>query len=84
MTNYTGIPVPELIKLMSSLTPPMPSSLEGVPFRRYLVLEKDGRVVIPSNSMFPVTEYHDHEVVDELEFRWNKQQEYWELYNTIV
>ena len=79
-----NIPVPELLTLMNSLTPPLRPNEEGIPFRRYLVLEKDGRVVIPSNSMFPVTEYHDHEVVGEVEFRWNKQQEYWELYNPIV
>lgn len=74
-----NIPVSELLQLMNGLTPPI-SNGEGIPFKRYLLLKKGDKVVIPYNSMFPITEYHDYEVIDEIKFRWNKQNEYWELY----
>lgn len=74
--KYT-LPIPALQTLINNLGTPLPSHTECIPFKRYLILEKDGQVIIPSNSMFPITEYYDYNIIDELEFRWNK--EHWEL-----
>ena len=67
--NYT-LPVSELQKLISNLSTPIPSPTEGVHFKRFLILEKDGVAVIPSNSDMIVSNYSDHKIIDELEFRW--------------
>lgn len=72
--RYT-LPIPALQTLINNLDKTISS--EGIPFKRFLVLEKEGVVVIPSNSMFPVTEYHDYQIIDELEFRWLNG--YWNL-----
>lgn len=70
------LPIPALQILINNLGTPL-SPAEGIPFKRYLILEKDGQVVIPSNSIFPITEYYDYNVIDELEFRWIDG--YWNL-----
>ena len=71
------LPISELQKLIDNLTTPYPSPTEGIPFRRFLILEKDGVIVVPSNYNLIISNYSDHSVIDELEFRWING--YWNL-----
>lgn len=66
--KYT-LPIFVLEDIMSNLGTPIPSEL-GVPFKRFIVLEKDGEIVVPISLLFIVTEFHDYNVIDELELRW--------------
>lgn len=65
-----SLPIPELQKLIENLSTPFPSPTEGIPFRRFLILEKDGVIVVPSDYNLIISNYSDHNVIDELEFRW--------------
>lgn len=67
--NYT-LPISELQKLIDNLSTPLPSPTEGIPFKRFLILESNGITTVPSNSDLIVSNYSHHNVIDELEFKW--------------
>ena len=80
--NNILIPVQELTRLISELEPPSPSTMEGTPFKIFWVFKKDGKIILPRGNTYlisPIHEYSDCEIVGQIEFRWNREDQHWSL-----
>lgn len=77
------IPLPELTRLISELEPStLPSPQEGTLFKTFWVFKRDDKIILPHANIdyvSPVHEYMDCEIVGEIEFRWDKENQHWSL-----